>query len=116
MKLINTGVTRHVILIGRYAIKIPRLNYGYRLFLLGLLANNQERLFSTMKNERIAPVLFYLPGGFLSIMPRCKLITDSEYEQLNLKDFENIPCEKSPGKSDSYGWLKGQIVALDYGS
>lgn len=116
MKLIHTGVTRHVILIGKYAIKIPRLNYGWRLFLQGLLANHQERTFSSMKREPICPVIFYTPGGFLSIMPRCKPISELEYKALDLNLYKNIPCEKTGGKSDSYGWLNGQIVALDYGS
>lgn len=116
MKLINTGVTRHVFLIGNYAVKIPRLNYGYRLFLLGLLANHQEHQFSSMKGELICPVIFYLPFGFLSIMPRCRLITEKEYSQLDLTLYDNIPCEKSIGKYDSYGWLNNKIVALDYGS
>lgn len=28
------GATRHVLLIGKYAFKFPRLNYGWRQFLM----------------------------------------------------------------------------------
>ena len=96
MKLINTGVTRHVILVGSYAVKIPRLNYGYRLFILGLLANHQEHEFSRSGyTNLVCPVLFYLQFGLLSVMPRCKLVTEAEYAGLDLAAFENVPCEKS---------------------
>ena len=69
-----------------------------------------------MKNELICPVIFYFPFGFLSVMPRCNPITEKEYSQLDFTLYDNIPCEKSAGKSDSYGWLNNKIVALDYGS
>lgn len=129
--LISTGVTRHVILIGKYAVKIPRLNYGFALFLRGLQGNMQENIFGKMGDKRMCPVLWASKGGFILIMPRCKLLSDAEFKTVNIKKFHpltvseacyngvfNIPVEF---KKDSFGWHKfnninAVIVALDYGS
>jgi len=130
MKVINLGVTRHVLLIGDYAVKIPRLNYGWRLFLLGLLANMQETHFGNMDDKRVCPVIFGMFGGWFIIMPRCAPITDSEFKELVDLDyfwnqeFDHSEFEAIPGvhkvpveyKADSFAWYKGQIVAVDYGS
>lgn len=132
MKLINTGVTRHVILIGDYAVKIPRLNYGWRNFLQGLLCNMQEASFGKMNDKRMCPVLFSINGGFLLIMPRCRPLSEIEFNTLNINTFWGknekatngyygdciIPVEH---KRDSFGWFKAngvnnKIVAIDYGS
>lgn len=129
MKIIKIGTTRTVILIRSYAIKIPKL-YSWKTFLIGLLSNMQEKEFSSMKDNRICPVIFYIYGGFLLVMPRCKSITEEEFKSFNYKDFSKerneeiymgiitykwckVPVEN---KIDSFGWLDGRIVAIDYGS
>ena len=60
------GATRAVFLIDKWAIKVPNFYYGWRPFLWGLLANIQEKEFSRMKLAELCPVVFSLPGGFLS--------------------------------------------------
>ncbi len=89
----------------------------------------QEIAHSTMKDNRICPILFYIPGGWITVMPRCTPLTNEEFSTLNIdrfweQKFEKIcghtvffgeckiPCEH---KIDSFGWLNGQIVAIDYG-
>lgn len=132
MKIINTGVTRHVILISKYAIKIPRLNYGWRLFLKGLLCNMQEWEFSRMNDKRMAPIFFRIKGGFLIVMARCEPLTKNEFEKINIEHFWGQPTKNSKGyygdclipcehKQDSFGWYKfngvnNTLVAIDYGS
>jgi hypothetical protein len=122
-----SGCTRHVLLIGKYAIKIPQLTYGWRLFLLGLLGNMQEASFSEIPDDRMAPVFFSISGGFLIVMPRCEPLTNDEYAMLNISMFweiDNRSCNGYYGecripvenKQDSFGWYKGRIVAIDYGS
>lgn len=116
---IKGGCTRTVILIGQYAIKIPRLNYGWRLFLMGLLGNMQEVHFNTMKDDRMCPILFHLKGGWLLVMPRCKEISDNDYFHLKIDKFwAREPSFKVPveHKISSFGWYKNKIVAIDYGS
>ncbi|QIG74836.1 hypothetical protein EVC12_201 [Rhizobium phage RHph_I42] len=116
------GSTRWVFLTRKHAIKIPTLN-SWRLFLHGLLGNMQEATFWTTKDDRLCPVLFALPGGFLSIMARCAPLSADSYENLDVEtwaspddsiahDFK-VPVED---KLSSFGVYDGRIVAVDYGS
>jgi len=54
---------------------------------LGLLANMQEVKFSKMNDERLCPVKFHLPGGWLLVMPRCKIITEKVFLNLDITKF-----------------------------
>jgi len=115
--MIKRGATRTVILIGKYAIKTPSI-FAWRLFLLGLLANMQEAIFSKTGWPELCPVLFSFPGGFLVVMRRARPISRTHYEsisyeQLVAKDHYRVPAENKP---DSWGVLDGRIVAVDYGS
>lgn len=116
LKFIQTGCTRKVFLIGRYAVKIPNWE-RWDLFLNGLLGNMQEAMLSTLKDKRLCPVIFSLPGGWLNIMPRAKVLTNDEFlkvSSLFLTAGEiKIPME---WKSDSLGIFEGKVVAIDYGS
>jgi hypothetical protein len=126
------GTTRKVLLIGKYAFKFPNWD-EYRLFLHGLLANQQEALWWREMRDppevrtMMCPVLFYAWGGWLVVMPRCKPLSRKEFLRLakyrannNLfTGFETefnrvgIPVEC---KACSFGRLDGRIVAVDYGS
>lgn len=90
----------------------------WRLFLHGLLANMQEAKFSKTGWPELCPVLFAFPGGFLIVMRRARPLTRSEFDSLDLerwieKEAYTIPAEP---KMDSFGWLDGRLVAVDYGS
>lgn len=114
MKYIGKGVTRHVFLTENYAFKIPRLNYGWQMFLYGLLANLQEKKFSVMDGAALCPVLFSFPLGFLNVMPRTAPLSDDEWAAMKDRQPDiYIPTEH---KRDSYGWLNGKIVGHDYGN
>lgn len=112
------GITREVFLYRDYAIKIPKLIYGWQKFLCGLLANMQETMFGRCGWPEVCPVLFAIPGGWLIVMRRCRPLTDEEWEGFDAEAFVNgqdymIPAET---KRDSFGVLDGKIVALDYGN
>ena len=114
----KNGITREVILIGKYAIKIPKLIYGWSNFLLGLLANMQETSVWSCKSEKLCPVLFSVPGGWLIIMKRARPLTDDEWSDFDPFSFRKegdyeIPMEL---KQDSFGVLDDKIVAVDYGN
>ena len=127
MKILwHDGVTRTVILTRRWAIKLPSLVYGWKMFLCGFLANMQEIAWSG-HDDRLCPVKYALPGGLLIIMPRCQRLSDDEFINevlpdwgqqvdkdtgLPLPDSVELPVEM---KSCSFGRLNGKIVALDYG-
>jgi hypothetical protein len=119
----DCGCTRFVILTKRWAIKVPNFKYGWKAFLEGLLANMQERHFWKIKFgvPKICPVVFSLPLGFLVVMPKCQAL-DRPLTDDELKEFfavpwgdsdVNIPIEDKP---ESFGWLDGRLVAIDYGN
>lgn len=117
------GVTREVILTRSFAIKVPKLTYGWRLFLRGLLANMQERQFWTTRDHRLCPVVWSLPGGWLVVMMRAREMADAEWALFDAERFCGTPddCEfemivPAEPKQDSFGWLDGRVVAVDYGS
>ena len=117
MKLINTGASRIVILLGQYAVKIPRIIkprchfYGKLItFLQGWKANRAEYLWS---KENIFPFLCAVKWSFLFsiviVMKKASPITQEEYNKLNMFNFGY------EHKLDSYGKVKGKIVVVDYG-
>lgn len=118
MEIVRAGVTRHVILAGRFAFKFPAI-WRWQTFLWGLLANMQERLFSKTEWPELAPVVFSDPLGLLLVMRRARVMTDEEFEKFDYYVFTHrgdgsvVPVE---AKSDSFGWIADQVVAIDYGS
>ena len=118
MKVFFKGSSRWVFVIGNFALKIPSLK-SWRRFLYGLLANMQELEFNTMKEaqDKLCPIKFYFPLGFLVIMPKVRVLKDGELTMLQLQEFcinktYVIPAEH---KCDSFGYLNGKLVAIDYG-
>jgi hypothetical protein len=117
---IKSGATRIVLLIGGWAIKIPRFTH-WNLFLCGLLANRQERMFGRLwckDSRKLCPILFSLPGGFLVVMRRAEPMPESLFEILDIEAWKDcgdfvIPVEN---KISSFGLIDGAIVAVDYGS
>ncbi len=118
VQLLRSGSTRWVLLVGRFAFKIPSL-HSWKNFLWGLLANMQEVEFSKCKDMRhkLCPVKFHLPLGLLVVMPKVRILFKDELPKEALEKFcieENfiIPAEL---KYDSFGYFKGKLVAVDYG-
>lgn len=110
------GSSRTVVLVGNLAIKFPRWDI-WRNFLWGLLNNMQETSFSKMNKPELCPVLFSLPGGFLVVMRRAVALDTQQWEGLDVdrwrkREDYTIPVED---KWDSFGFLNGRIVAVDYG-
>jgi hypothetical protein len=105
------GTTRYAFKIGVYVVKTPSF-YSWRAFLKGLLANMSEADFGSCKkvvsSDSLCPVLFAFPGGLFNIMPYCQPVEDFEMPQTCPPYVEQ--------KSDSFGRLKGQVVAVDYGT
>lgn len=121
MKWVKDGATRYVLLTKKRAIKLPRPT-TWRSFLSGLLANNQELVFSrafSNRDDRLCPVQFWLPLGIVIVMPRAVPLTRLEFEARYRQIAElcrpgeyEVPAEMKPS---SFGWLDGRIVAIDYG-
>lgn len=109
-----------VFLTAHYAFKIPRLD-SWRLFLYGLLGNIHEKQWVNDVGDYVCPIIFYAPGGFLSVMPRCEQ-RHGLYEKFRAsfersdEDTARILSNIVEDKDESVGVLNGKIVAVDYGS
>jgi len=118
LEVATTGATRRVILTKRFALKIPACG-KWRTLLLGLLANMQEREFATTKWPELAPVVASDQFGCFLIMPRVRVMTRDEFARFDYHGFTHradgsiVPAESKP---DSFGWLNGRVVAIDYGN
>ena len=121
--MIRKGATRWVICLGRYAFKLPSL-HSYTDFLGGLRSNVFEyKTYEYAKEgafpiDKFCPIVFSLPLGLLNVMRRAAVMKNEEFKHFKVEKFCNmgdyvIPVEH---KSDSFGWLNGRIVAIDYGS
>lgn len=102
---------------GRFVLKVPALR-SWKAFLTGLLANLQEKAFSSTGWPELCPVTLGCPLGFWLVMPYARPLTQEEWIDLDYSAFVNradycIPAEE---KICSFGVLNGQIVAIDYGS
>lgn len=78
--MLRKGATRVVLLIGPYAIKVPRA-YSWRTFLNGLLGNMQERMFwYQLKSPLCAKVHYADPIGLVLVMERAdRVLGDKLY-------------------------------------
>ena len=124
---IKYGSTRTVILTDNYAFKLPGFWCGYlkryywKQFLLGLLANMQEKEFSGMDHPKLCPVKFYIPRGFLVVMPRAIPVSEETWERMD-KSFMEETNFMLPGewKRVSFGGIlvdgKFRLVYVDYGN
>lgn len=139
MKLITTGSTRWVVLIGQYAVKFPRPTSWWSL-LNGMLANLNERRFGRGYSQALAHVFFADPMGFVVVMERCAAVpvgtaTSCElggqigddievtYETENPEICEAIFADRKGNrlplelKDDGFGVAAdGRIVGIDYGN
>ncbi len=106
----KSGVTRDVLLIGRYAFKFPSFQ-SWRQFLMGLIANQHEKMWAK-SDKRLCPIHTYVPGGFLNVMLRAEPIKEGYGEEIDKMKADLLPVER---KYSSFGLLNGQLVAVDYG-
>lgn len=108
------GVFRRVILIGNYAIKIPRL----RNALSGMRCNRWEReMWCTWRPifgwENLCPITFADPVGLVVVMPRAtQPVTFDEVVAATPDYYPDITSETKPA---DFGRVNSRILALDYG-
>jgi len=111
---VHRGVTRVVLLAGRWAVKVPSLG-AHRQGLRGVLwsltrgiqANLSECEWSGSPGT--CPVL-WSAAGLVNVYPRCEPVIDG-FEV----DWDSIgflaPVDRKP---ENVGWLRGALVLLDY--
>lgn len=122
---VRAGSTRLTFLVGEYAFKVPNPLFSWKNFLLGMLANDQEVQFYTIDEFRplFIPLYFRLPYGILNVTAKALPLDRSELDLFRSRIEAKIAqAEKSGGKvpvemkPDSFGWWRGDIRILDYGS
>lgn len=121
IKIITLGSSRAVIRLWGIVIKIPCIHgasgFGvWHAFLQGLQSNIQEKVWHDSGYAGLCPIKFYIPGGFLTIMPYCEKLDRDAWFNFDYDNFINhtdyiLPVEE---KMDSFGILDGKIVAVDY--
>jgi hypothetical protein len=117
-RLIETrsGTYRVVVLIRRWALKLPRVRH----FGAGLLANRRERMLARTGWPQLCPVLLADPLGLFLVMRRTRPLTDKEWADLGpfgVVDLFTRSVEIIPGeaKRSSVGVLDdGRVVIIDY--
>ncbi len=117
---IKHGSTRHVFLVGNYAIKIPFIK-PWRNHLLGRLANMQERAFGKLPMKEwpgLCPIFFGIPGGWLLVMHRAQSLTQEQWDSFDAIKFCDLGDRVLPVecKRDNLGTINGHVVAVDYGN
>lgn len=122
------GTTRYVLLVGKFAIKIPRM-CSWRTFLYGILSNIQERTFwNQLKSPLLARVYYADIFGFMLIMERADNVylgydhpvkSPTKEEEKELKTFfKKCRSEKLPvdGYFGNVGKFNGKKKLIDYGA
>jgi hypothetical protein len=119
---VELGATRRVFVFKNFVIKIPNTQ-EYRLFLHGLLANLQEKLWSSIDRPDLAKVKFCDKLGLFLIMERAKVIgndvspdllipmLEEKYKDDDMKEFM-----LSDAKNSNWGYVKGILKKIDYGN
>lgn len=118
MILVRTGITRTVLLVGRWAIKWPNTRYAWRHTVEGLLANMTEA--STWggyskcvdpqvreEAKKLCPVLWCGLGGLLLVMRRAEPME-------GVLSTYHVPGWVTDVKPDNFGVLEGRVVCVDY--
>lgn len=116
--IIKKGITRTVIVIGNYAIKLAfNLRFNHLHFLNACLSNYCEKIktiqFRNFPDyyEYIVPTIFCSWFGLFSIQYKVDILTRS------LSDNEKMVFKLITDdlKSENFGYFNGKLVCVDYG-
>jgi len=109
---VKRGLTRTVLLIGRWAVKVPSFrSHGQGLsgvlwsFCRGVLANHSEILWA--EEPGVCPLKWSV-AGLINVYPRCGPVTwDPDYDAIGFTG----PTDR---KRANVGMLDGRMVWVDY--
>lgn len=113
---VHRGITRTVLLVGRWAVKVPSLR-SYNDGVAGVLwsishgvqANLSERTWSG-SDAGYCPVLWSL-AGLVNVYPRCAPVDPAAVIDYDAVAEWNCPTDRKP---ENLGWLDGRLVWVDY--
>lgn len=123
MKIIRTGVSRTVVLVARWAVKVPSLRGGtggYRGWLTGMMwsftrgiqANISEaEWWRNDHDDGLCPVLWSLLG-LVNVYPRCDAVDENTRDIDYDKIARFLPATDK--KVSNLGWLGPRLMWVDY--
>lgn len=109
-----SGSFRNVILIGRFALKIPH----FRNAALGLRCNRWEREMWRIWRpvfgwKNLCPILFADPFGLIVLMPRA--MQPVTFEEVITATPDYYPDVTAEAKPEDFGRVGSEVLVLDYG-
>lgn len=112
---IDSGFEKIVLIFRNFVIKFPKL---YRRTPLSMISIFEEfLLWSTLKDERLAPVIFYIPF-ICSVMKKAEIISDKEWfeRKAELLDYfkSDIFYADIHTHGRNIGRIDGKLVLVDY--
>lgn len=114
IRLERRGVSRDVLLIGNYALKIPSLKHGTHYFVMGMFGNSTEaRIWSQTKDNALAYIYWSAPFGLLNI---CKRYHITLSRVLTKDELDSIPLLELDNNGHNFAISDGRLVVLDYGN
>jgi hypothetical protein len=118
---IERGCTRVVLLVGKYAIKFPSGDMGYRGFLKGILDNLGEAGVSKWSPAlSVTKTLYCNCSGLVLVAERARQVQHVGLYQVDLArlcaiDPLHSQFYKDDAKPDNFGYdEKNRLVKLDY--
>lgn len=116
---IKYGITRIVILLYKYAVKLPNFKNGHLNFIHGCYCNYYERnyckIMKGIENNKyynlVAPSLYCSLFGIIQLQKRC-IINNLELTNEQLSNFDYVRHGES--KPCNFGYINNQLVCLDY--
>lgn len=123
-QLKTNGVTRTVILIGRYAIKLPCVHHNYAMFIEGIRSNLAEGRFVGYDPQApIAKTLYSNRFGLLNIQERVRPVSHKNkmfrlaLVELASGEFFHRDFILDDPKKDNFGYnSQNKLVKIDYGN
>ncbi len=93
----HSGMSRIVLLIGRYAVKVPRLS-GLARIKQGLNCNQAEvDAWRQQHYPNLCPLLWATPGPFLLVMARARSMSDAEFDEwFDSDDWPHLVDQRTP--------------------
>lgn len=104
------GCSRFVVVTPVGAFKFPRIRYGWKMFLIGLLCNITEmQTWRGTRSEGLCPVTDAVPGGWLIVMRPAAPVPPERSDEVPARGVGY------DDKLENYGVIDGRVVRIDYG-
>lgn len=114
MRMITSGMSRTVFIIGNYAIKFPSMKNGQSFFVTGMLGNILEKeKWDRSKHPSLMQVYFCFPFGLFTINRAYKKILG---RRLTEKELGIFPILNIDNTANNIAIEDNNLVLLDYGN